>query len=247
MNKPKLIIFSGAGLSVESGLSAFRGPSGLWNDHNISDVCSFNTWKQNYDLVTKFYDDLRVSLKEKIPHSGFDIFHRLAECYNVKHYTTNVDDLYEKSGLNCTHIHGELTKIMCMTCKKQSDIGYITTKEAKEQGLILHNENCHNEILKPAVTFYGESYYDYPGFFELQTEIRNIEPDDTILTIGSSLEVIPVDYWLRHIRCHKYNINPDKTAGYNKDFKHWKNILMPATKGLEEFVNILKKYNANIK
>ena len=241
--KPNIIIFSGAGMSAESGISTFTGNSGLWNNNKISEICNYSTWIKNYDIVHNFYDELRCDISNKQPHSGFDIFHKLTEIYNVTHFTTNIDDLYEKSGLECVHIHGELKNIVCMTCNKVSDIGYFSIEEAIEKEMIFHNENCEKSLLKPAITFYNENYSQYPGFSLLKNLIKNIDHDDVFVIVGSSLQVIPVDYWLRHKRCHKYNINPIQEAGYGKDYKHWKNIKNNASDGLENLLEILKEYN----
>lgn len=234
--------FLGAGLSVESGIPAFSGSGGLWNNHKISDVCSFKTWRKNYNLVTSFYNDLRKDISDKLPHSGFDVFKNLEKKYNVIHYTTNIDDLFEKTGISCEHIHGELTKVICMECMTVSDIGYNSVSDATNDGLILHSGGCNCNLIKPAITFYNESYDNYPGYNNLKKLINTIKPDDTILIVGSSLDVIPFDYFLRHTRCHKYNINPVKGAGFNKDFKHWVNIFEPASTGLKTFEIMMKKY-----
>ena len=245
MTKPDMLVFSGAGFSAESGIPTFRGATGLWNNHRIADVCDYRTWKQNYDLVHNFYDGLRHDIKNCLPHQGFEILKILEKQYNITHFTTNVDNLYEKSGIQCQHVHGELTKIVCMQCNKISDIGYLSLEEAKEQNLLKHESDCHSNIVtqyKPAITFYHEGYDEYPAFNNLKKYIKNINHDTVVLIIGSSLEVIPLDYWLRHTRCYKYNINPKTLAGFKKDFKHWVNIKENACSGLHIFMEILKEY-----
>jgi NAD-dependent SIR2 family protein deacetylase len=54
--KKKLIIFSGAGMSAESGISTFRDSGGLWEQYKIEDVATPEAWKRNPDLVTDFYN-----------------------------------------------------------------------------------------------------------------------------------------------------------------------------------------------
>ena len=63
----KIIIFSGAGLSAESGISTFRDANGLWENHKIEDVCDENTWRDNFDLVHNFYNERRKQLKDVEP------------------------------------------------------------------------------------------------------------------------------------------------------------------------------------
>lgn len=251
MNKNKLLIFTGAGFSADSGIPTFRRNTGLWNNHRIVDVCNINTWHKNYNLVHNFYDELRHDIKETLPHEGFEILKNLEKEYNVTHFTTNIDDLYEKSGITCHHIHGELKHMVCTKCGYISDIGYNSLNDAILNNMIQHKDMCHynnfinnhEHIYKPGITFYNEGYDIYPNFNLLKQYIKQIDHNTTVLIIGSSLEVIPLDYWLRHTRCHKYNINPDVNAGYNKDYKHWVNIKKKSIEGLHVFMEILKEYN----
>ena len=53
----KILCFSGAGLSAESGVPTFRDANGLWEGFRHKDVADFRTWRQNRDLVFKFYND----------------------------------------------------------------------------------------------------------------------------------------------------------------------------------------------
>ena len=76
MNK-KIIIFSGAGLSAESGISTFRDSNGLWENYNIEDVCNENTWRDNFDLVHKFYNERRAQLKDVEPNEAHRTIKRL--------------------------------------------------------------------------------------------------------------------------------------------------------------------------
>ncbi len=61
LHAPRLIVFSGAGLSAESGLATFRGASGLWEGVSIRTVCDISTWEDNFDTMHDFYDARRIS------------------------------------------------------------------------------------------------------------------------------------------------------------------------------------------
>ena len=73
----KIIIFSGAGLSAESGISTFRDANGLWENHKIEDVCDENTWRDNFDLVHNFYNERRKQLQEVEPNEAHKTIKRL--------------------------------------------------------------------------------------------------------------------------------------------------------------------------
>ena len=51
----KMLFFSGAGLSADSGLGVFRGGHGLWDSYDVNKVCNIATWRANYHLVHEFY------------------------------------------------------------------------------------------------------------------------------------------------------------------------------------------------
>src|ERR1700678_1064698 len=69
-SKPRLIVFSGAGLSAESGLATFRGANGLWEGVALDKVCNFSTWGENFDAVHEFYDARRIAVAGARPNPG---------------------------------------------------------------------------------------------------------------------------------------------------------------------------------
>ncbi len=64
----KIIIFSGAGISAESGISTFRDAGGLWEKHKIEDICSAGCLENNKEATLSFYDARRVQLGEVEPN-----------------------------------------------------------------------------------------------------------------------------------------------------------------------------------
>ena len=77
----KVIIFSGAGISAESGISTFRDSDGLWENHKIEDVCMKGCLDTNRDMTIKFYDMLRTNLKDKEPNHAHKIVETLSRQY----------------------------------------------------------------------------------------------------------------------------------------------------------------------
>ena len=66
MNK-KIVVFSGAGMSAESGIKTFRDSDGLWENYNIQDVATPKAWEENPDLVSEFYNQRRNRLSRLCP------------------------------------------------------------------------------------------------------------------------------------------------------------------------------------
>ena len=122
----KLVIFSGAGISAESGISTFRDSGGLWEKYPVEQVASIEGWHQNPQLVIDFYNQRRKQLATVEPNEAHKIIAELEKDFQVTVITQNVDDLHERAGSsNIIHLHGELTKI-CSENKKRfvQDIGY---------------------------------------------------------------------------------------------------------------------------
>jgi NAD-dependent deacetylase len=64
MKKKKIVVFSGAGMSAESGIKTFRDTGGLWEEYKIEDVATFDAWLKNQDLVLDFYNQRRKQVME---------------------------------------------------------------------------------------------------------------------------------------------------------------------------------------
>ncbi|MBV0933341.1 SIR2 family NAD-dependent protein deacylase [Marinobacterium weihaiense] len=179
MNK-RLIIFTGAGISAESGVPTFRtGPDGLWHNHRIEDVCNIDTFEQNYDLVHEFYNARRTALQGVEPNAAHRAIARLQRHHGerVRLMTTNVDDLHERAGSPAVeHIHGNLLELVNLAEDRIEPIGYDAFDHA-----------AHPPHFKPNVVFFGEVAPVYQDLFEL---MNSLSRHDLVLVIGSSESVV---------------------------------------------------------
>ena len=107
----KIIVFSGSGISAESGLKTFRDNNGLWENHSVYDVATPEAWHKNPELVLEFYNQRRRQLLEVEPNIAHKIIADLEQDFDIQIITQNVDDLHERSGsTKVLHLHGELRK-----------------------------------------------------------------------------------------------------------------------------------------
>ena len=105
----KIVFLTGAGMSVESGLSTFRGAGGMWDEYPVEKVASIDGYIENPALVLEFYNKRRKELLNVKPNDGHKLIAALEESYEVVVVTQNVDDLHERAGsTNVIHLHGEL-------------------------------------------------------------------------------------------------------------------------------------------
>lgn len=106
-----IIVFSGAGMSAESGISTFRDNGGLWDQYPIQEVATPQAWRADREKVLDFYNIRRKQLLEVDPNPGHYQVAELEKSFNLKIITQNIDDLHERAGSKrVLHLHGELRK-----------------------------------------------------------------------------------------------------------------------------------------
>ena len=103
----KIVVFTGAGVSADSGLSTFRDADGLWANYRIEDVCTPEALLRDRATVVKFYNERRREMLSKEPNAGHRAIAELERYFDVEVVTQNVDDLHERAGsTHVTHLHG---------------------------------------------------------------------------------------------------------------------------------------------
>ena len=108
----KIVVLTGAGMSVESGLKTFRDADGLWENYPVAKVATHEGWEADPTLVTNFYNMLRKKCWGVQPNEGHKLVAKLEEQYDVTVVTQNVDNLHEMAGSSkVIHLHGELMKV----------------------------------------------------------------------------------------------------------------------------------------
>jgi NAD-dependent deacetylase len=182
----RLIVFTGAGMSAESGIPTFRGTDGLWENHRVEDVATPEAWDSDPELVTEFYNQRRKRVLEAEPNAGHAQIARWQEHYDVMVVTQNIDDLHERAGSKqVLHLHGEIRKARSTSHPHLVyDIeGWQLTKaDVCEQG----------SRLRPHIVWFGE---DVPM---LDVAARMIEEADLFIVVGTSLQVYPAAALVHH-------------------------------------------------
>jgi NAD-dependent deacetylase len=227
-NKRKIFIYSGAGISQESGLSTFRDKNGLWENHKVEEVCDLRTWQKNYELVHKFYNERRFQLSSVKPNKSHFIIAELQKKYgleNVINITTNVDDLFERANVkNTLYLHGKLTEISNINTGEVIDINHSNFK-------INNKEKIH----KPNVVFFNQYC---PAYNDLEKLKFLMNDDDILITIGMSFVVVNTQkIFSNFIKTIDININLDKETNNAHNFKHEFNI--SSSNGLKEVIKLL--------
>ena len=184
----KIVVFTGAGVSADSGIATFRDADGLWANYRIEDVCTPEALAHNRATVVKFYNERRREMYEKKPNAGHRAIAELERDFDVEVITQNVDNLHEQAGsTRVTHLHGELSKLRSMI-----DPELIVPIEGWEQKL--DDRAPDGSLLRPHIVFFGESV---PMF---DKAARIAMTADVMVVVGTSLAVYPAASLVRYVR-----------------------------------------------
>ena len=178
--KKRIVVFTGAGVSADSGIAIFRDADGLWANFRIEDVCTPEALKNNRAKVIEFYNLRRKESLTKKPNEGHIAIAELEQWADVCVITQNVDNLHEQAGsTRVLHLHGELMKLRS---EEDPELIY-DINEGWEQSLDERGED--GALLRPHIVFFGE---DVPMF---ETACRIVEHADILIVVGTSLAVYP--------------------------------------------------------
>ena len=196
--KPKLVVFTGAGISAESGIKTFRDSGGLWEEFDINEVATPQAWEKNKPLVLDFYNKRRKQVLEAQPNKAHFALVELEAKYDVQIITQNIDDLHERAGSKkVLHLHGEITK-------SRSTVEDSLVYKIKNVDIQLGDKCEKGSQLRPHIVWFGEAVP--------MMDIANLmaEKADIFIVVGTSLAVYPaaglIDYSPQQIP--KYLIDP---------------------------------------
>lgn len=195
----KVIVFTGAGISAESGIKTFRDSGGLWEEHRIEDVATPEAWEWNRDVVLEFYNQRRKQLLEVAPNAAHLALVKLEEKFDVHIITQNVDDLHQRAGsTKVLHLHGELRK-----SRSTIDPRLVYEIQGWE---IKKGDVCEKgSQLRPHIVWFGEAV---PMITPAAQICINA---DIFIVVGTSLNVYPAASLIGYVPQSKpkYLIDPN--------------------------------------
>lgn len=227
----RIVVFSGAGMSAESGIETFRDSNGLWENHNIEDVATPAAWKKNPDLVTTFYNIRRKAILEAKPNDAHVNIFKLENMAEVVVVTQNIDDLHERAGSSSVlHLHGNITYSKSSGPNQEREYYKIDGWELTSQ------DTCHEGFrLRPHVVWFGE---EVPAYNRAMNELMKA---DILVVIGTSLQVHPAAGLIHYAAnaTHRFLIDPQAHKLEVPDT--FTRIRANASTGLIELQKILKE------
>ncbi|HAV3441602.1 TPA: NAD-dependent deacylase, partial [Acinetobacter baumannii] len=226
----KLVVFSGAGMSAESGIRTFRDSNGLWENYDIQQVATPEAWERNPALVQRFYNERRKNILEAQPNEAHQYIAKLQDHYDVQVITQNIDDLHERAGnQNVLHLHGNIR-----LAKSSGPDAQYTTQFYEVNGwkLDLEQDFCPDGYpLRPHVVWFGEAVPAY------EEAIRLVQSADIFIVIGSTLSVYPVAALVHEIPHYTKAYYIDPQADHSRVPPQYKLLNMTATEGMHELFN----------
>lgn len=227
MKKKKIVVFSGAGMSAESGIKTFRDSGGLWEEYRIEDVATPDAWRRDPALVLNFYNQRRKQVIEALPNKAHHLVAELQNNFDVHVITQNIDDLHERAGSKkVLHLHGEIMK---SRSSKLPDLVYPIAHWELKLGQLCEK----GSQLRPHIVWFGEAVP------EMENAIMIAEQADIFITIGTSLNVYPAANLIHVVNqsVPKYLIDP---GDFNLDYiKNLTFIKATAVEGMEILIKKL--------
>ncbi len=201
----KIVFFTGAGMSAESGIPTYRGKGGTWAKYNWEEYACQDAFDRNPDKVMDFHEIRRKSVLDCKPHAGHEVIANLALKNNsqVRIVTQNIDGMHQRVGSeNIIELHGSLWKLRCPVHGVIEDIGpvFATRKCMK----------CDHS-LRPDIVWFGDSL----NREVMEEGIAAIATCDLFISIGTSGVVWPAAGFPEVAKNNKarcIEINPEPSA-----------------------------------
>jgi NAD-dependent deacetylase len=200
MDKQKLIVLSGSGISAESGIPTFRDSGGLWEGHRVEDVATPEGWAKDRAMVLDFYNQRRKKALEVKPNRGHEVLVELEKHFDVTVVTQNVDNLHERAGSSrVIHLHGSLFE-------SRSTVDESLVYPIKGWELKLGDKCEKGSQLRPNIVWFGEAVP------LMDTAARLAAQADIFVVVGTNMVVYPAAGLIGYVPrfAPKYIVDPGK-------------------------------------
>lgn len=192
----QIVVFTGAGISVPSGIPDFRSADGIYNQKtnlkaSPEEIISHSFYKSHPEEFFEFYKEKMCYPKAEpnIAHKYFANLEKKGK--NVIVVTQNIDGLHQKAGSNMVYeLHGNVHRNYCENCGRYFGLDYVLNSKG-----VPHCDKC-GATVKPDVVLYEESLNEDT----IQRSISAIMTCDVLVVIGTSLSVYPAAGFVRYFR-----------------------------------------------
>lgn len=207
----RIIFFTGAGMSAESGVHTYRGRGGIWHQYNWEEYACETAFLNRPEAVMKFHQLRRAEVLRCEPHQGHRLLAELEKCYpSVVIVTQNIDGMHQRAGSEkVVELHGSLWRLRCPY--------HGTYEEFSPNYKTQFCTECGHR-LRPDIIWFGDNLN--PRVVERADQL--IGESDLFISIGTSGVVYPAAGYprLAHdkgARCISINLEaPNDTSIYSE-------------------------------
>ena len=241
----RIVVFTGAGMSADSGIATFRNnPDSHWSKFNPTELASPDGWRDNRNRVWAWYEARRANVLAAVPNAGHLAIAELAEVLSLRAnrevrvdvVTQNVDNMHERAGSKAVvHLHGSLFAARCSACYRP---GQFAPGEPDRDAVEVEPPICTHcgGYLRPGVVWFGEAMP--------QAEFRQaedlVDACGAMLVVGTSGLVYPAaELPINAYRLDKFTaeINPEPSKISHYMTQQWS---ATAAHGLPELLDLLR-------
>jgi NAD-dependent deacetylase len=178
----RVVVFTGAGVSQESGLGTFRGAGGFWERFRAEDLATPEAFARDPELVWRWYRERFESMRAASPNAA----HRTIASWSRRFpslsvVTQNIDRLHQRAGsTGVLELHGTIWVVRCVACGREAETGAALAAEPPARC------GC-GARQRPAVVWFGESL---PAEV-LDRAAADAAACDAFLSVGTSATVYP--------------------------------------------------------
>jgi NAD-dependent deacetylase len=185
----KIVAFTGAGISAESGIPTYRGAGGLWGKYDPARFASYDEFMRDPSYYWEFFREMRYPvLRDARPNPGHTALARLEEAGRLTAVITqNIDGLHQEGGSkNVIELHGNSRFVACLKCGSVYGMKEIYEQLTDGSKAVPECKGCDG-MLKTTVVLFGEALPP-DAVRDADDAIRGT---DALIAVGSSLVVYP--------------------------------------------------------
>ncbi|MFQ3549903.1 MAG: NAD-dependent deacylase [Armatimonadota bacterium] len=184
-NAKSVFVYTGAGVSKESGLPTFRDDDGVWKQYDPMTLATAEGFFQDPLMVWNMYRMRQKQVEEAVPNEGHITLAKMEEYYpEFLIVTQNVDDLHERAGnKNVVKLHGDIWQVRCTETNEVFDVRYFHLPETLTYETLPRGRT--GAICRPNIVWFGE----YVPRDAMSKAIEAARKCDLMFIIGTSGEV----------------------------------------------------------
>lgn len=194
----RVVVFTGAGVSADSGIPTFRGPGGLWRNFRPEELATPEAFRRDPKLVWEWYEWRRGLIRDARPNAAHEAVARLSDAVVV---TQNVDGLHARAGSrDVVELHGNIFRVRCTRER---------TTHVRDEPFPQVPPHCDcGALLRPDVVWFGEALPEDA----VARAVGAIHAADLLLVIGTSGVVYPAAGFVSLHEGLSIEINPEASG-----------------------------------